>query len=123
MSEMNRYKPARQVRYSRHIPDLEALMQAWPAELEELLVRLDTLPSLSDLHDVDLLNSARLVLAFLDVPVCENKVTESLHVLFTLLLEFRDNPHFASLRDSRESSMCEAHGPTALVPRPPQTPP
>jgi intraflagellar transport protein 46 len=40
-----------------------------------------------------LLSYSKLVCALLDVPVYDN-VIESLHVLFSLLLEFKQNPFF-----------------------------
>jgi intraflagellar transport protein 46 len=45
------------------------------------------------LQDLDLLSYSKLVCALLDVPVYDN-VIESLHVLFSLLLEFKQNPFF-----------------------------
>ena len=45
------------------------------------------------LQDVDLPSFARIVCAVLDIPIYDNPI-ESLHVLFTLLLEFKNNPAF-----------------------------
>lgn len=35
--ELHRQKPAPTVHYQRNMPDIEPLMQEWPAEFEELL--------------------------------------------------------------------------------------
>ena len=39
---------------------------------------------------------ARVCCAMLDIPV-HNSVTQSLHVLFTLYSEFKNNPHFGNI--------------------------
>ncbi|KAK2863510.1 hypothetical protein Q5P01_003043 [Channa striata] len=67
-----------------------ALMQEWPAELEELLGRLQLPParlqcSLSEYTDI--------VCGLLDIPVYASRI-QSLHLLFSLYLEFRDSQHF-----------------------------
>jgi intraflagellar transport protein 46 len=103
VSELKRYKPSPHVLYSKRFPDLDSLMQPWPAEIEELLL-LQALPSLSDLQGLDLVSFARLVSAFLDVPVHEHRVIESLHLMFTLLVEFQENPHFSYPRNCSQSS-------------------
>eukprot|EP00775_Hariotina_reticulata_P005004 gene5005-5245_t len=90
MLDLHRSKPPAAVSYSRPMPDLEVLMQEWPTEMEDAL-RSCSLPS-ADL-DMDLESYSRLVCALLDVPVYDN-VLESLHVLFSLFLEFKANPWF-----------------------------
>lgn len=45
------------------------------------------------LQDVDLGSYVQIVCNVLDIPVYENPI-EALHVLFTLLLEFKSNPVF-----------------------------
>ncbi|WIA20887.1 hypothetical protein OEZ85_005233 [Tetradesmus obliquus] len=90
IADLHKNKPAAAVHYSRPMPDLEVLMQEWPPELEAML-RSSKLPT-TDL-DLDLLSYSKLVCALLDVPVYDN-VIESLHVLFSLLLEFKQNPFF-----------------------------
>lgn len=47
------------------------------------------------LQDVDLHSFVKIVCSALDIPVYDNPI-ESLHVLFTLLLEFKNNPAFKS---------------------------
>jgi len=91
ISELHRHKPPPSVRYSKPMPDIEALMQIWPAQMEELLETC-RLPD-ADLQ-VDLASYVRIVCAMLDIPVHGEKLTESLHVLFTLFSDFKANVHF-----------------------------
>jgi intraflagellar transport protein 46 len=92
IDELNRSKPAPAVQYSRRMPDIEQLMQVWPAEFEEFLQQ-NPLPELADL-DLDLPSYIRIFASILDVPV-HNQITESLHVIFTLYSEFKANQHFS----------------------------
>ena len=72
------------------MPDIDLLMEEWPSEFEELL-KTTPLPN-ADI-DLTLQEYARTACALLDIPVYDNLV-ESLHVLFSLYLEFADNVHF-----------------------------
>lgn len=90
IAALHRSKPPASVHYSRPMPDIDSLMQEWPAELEEQLGRLQLPPgrlacSLAQYVDV--------VCCLLDVPVYSSRV-QSLHLLFSLYLEFRDSQHF-----------------------------
>lgn len=71
--------------------DIEKLMQAWPREFEELL-KTTELPS-ADIQ-MSLKEYSQTVCALLDVPVGGDKITHSLHVLFTLYSDFKNNAHF-----------------------------
>lgn len=93
IDDLNRSKPAPNVQYSRKMPDIEQLMQVWPAEFEDYLQQ-NQLPSLAEL-DMDLLPLIKLMMSILDVPVY-NQMTDSLHVVFTLYSEFKSNQHFSS---------------------------
>ena len=84
------------------MPDIDALMQEWPAAFEELL-RSVPLPS----ADVDMPTDdfARVACALLDIPVhaapagappTPGSLIQSLHLLFSLYADFRDNAHFAA---------------------------
>ncbi|KDO32418.1 hypothetical protein SPRG_02895 [Saprolegnia parasitica CBS 223.65] len=90
IGDLHRTKPPPQVHYSKSMPDIETLMQVWPDEFEDLLSKMQ-LPN-ADLN-VSLEQFTRIICAILDIPVYKN-VYESLHVLFTLFLEFRSNQHF-----------------------------
>lgn len=65
-------------------------MEVWPAEFEEIL-RNTALPS-PDL-DLSLQEYAKVLCAILDIPTYENPI-ESLHLMFSLYTDFRNNPHF-----------------------------
>jgi len=92
IDDLNRSKPAPTVQYSRRMPDIEQLMQVWPAEFEEFL-QTNPLPELSEL-DLELPEYIRIIASILDVPVY-NQITETLHVIFTLYSEFKSNQHFS----------------------------
>jgi len=90
IQEVHRKKPPTTVHYTKNMPEIEKLMQVWPSEFEEAL---KTTPIPGATIDMDLASYARLVCAVLDIPV-HDKLTESLHVLFTLFSEFKNNAHF-----------------------------
>ncbi|KAK9807470.1 hypothetical protein WJX72_000119 [[Myrmecia] bisecta] len=87
---LHKSKPPSSVSYSKNMPDIDALMEQWPDEVETLLQTVQ-LPDAS--LDMDLKTFVTLVCSILDIPVYANPV-ESLHVLFTLFLEFKHNPAF-----------------------------
>jgi len=90
IADLHRHKPAPSVRYSKPMPDIETLMQIWPAPVEELL-ETNALPD-ADIN-LDLASYVRTVCAMLDIPVY-GSLTEALHVLFTLYSDFKANVHF-----------------------------
>jgi len=92
IDDLNRSKPAPTVPYSRRMPDIEHLLQVWPAEFEEYLQQ-NPLPDMADL-ELDLPSYIRIIASILDVPVY-SQLTESLHVIFTLYAEFTSNQHFS----------------------------
>lgn len=84
-------KPLPSVTYTKPMPEIESLLQVWPPEFEELLNSdLQFPPSQIDL-DID--QYVRVMCAILDIPTY-GSVIESLHVIFTLYMEFRANQHF-----------------------------
>ncbi|XP_041821208.1 intraflagellar transport protein 46 homolog isoform X2 [Chelmon rostratus] len=90
ISALHRSKPPASVQYGRAMPDIDSLMQEWPAELEELLGRLQLPPA--RLH-CSPAAYADIVCGLLDIPVYSSRI-QSLHLLFSLYLEFRDSQHF-----------------------------
>ena len=90
IADLHGKKPAPSVRYSKPMPDIEALMQIWPAPIEELLESA-ALPD-ADIN-LDLASYVRVVCGMLDIPVYDS-LTQSLHVLFTLYSDFKANVHF-----------------------------
>jgi len=93
VSSVQRQAPS--VVYSKTFPDIESLMQVWPAEIEDALQGL-RLPT-EDI-DMSLEEYAKLCCALVDIPVHQGNnpksIIESLHVFFTLYDEFRANQHF-----------------------------
>jgi intraflagellar transport protein 46 len=94
--ELHRTKPPPSVHHSKPMPDIEALMQAWPDHFEEVLNSVE-LPG-ADI-DIELEDYVRVVCAVLDIPVYTN-IIESLHLLFALFLEFKQNAHFSQQLES-----------------------
>lgn len=90
VSELHGSKPPTEVIYSKPMPDIESLMQVWDPQFEEMLGQ-TCLPNPS--LDLDLEEYVRIVCAIFDIPVYNNCV-ESLHILFTLFSEFKNNHHF-----------------------------
>jgi intraflagellar transport protein 46 len=83
------------------MPDIETLMDVWPESFEQLL-RSVALPS-PDL-DLSLLEYVKVLCAVLDIPVYDNPI-ESLHVMFSLFMDFRDNPHFQAMKGGGANGM------------------
>lgn len=92
INELHRSKPPPQVNYKKNMPDFDKLMEAWPEEFEQLLA---TTPLPSPDLDLSLADYAKALCNLLDIPVYDNPI-ESLHLMFTLYLEFKNNPHFQS---------------------------
>jgi len=106
ISELHSSKPPTEVLYSKPMPDIESLMQVWDPQFEEMLAN-TSLPNPS--LDVSLDEYVRVVCAIFDIPVYANSV-ESLHVLFTLFSEFKNNQHFASDVDQGFQNEAESPG-------------
>ena len=88
-------RPPPTVVYTKPMPDSDFLMSEWPPEMEAALREMPFPGPEIDMHAGDY---ARLICTMLDVPVhklANNKsVIESLHALFTLFSDFRQNQHF-----------------------------
>jgi intraflagellar transport protein 46 len=97
--DLHRSKPPQQVHYKRNMPDPDALMDVWPEEFELALAEL-TLPS-PDL-DLSLGEYTKLLCTLLDIPVYENPI-ESLHVMFSLYMDFKNNAHFQAMSEDAEA--------------------
>jgi intraflagellar transport protein 46 len=90
IQDLHRTKPPPQVHYKRNMPDSETLMDVWPEEFEAMLANL-ALPS-PDL-DLSLAEYAKILCSMLDIPTYDNPI-ESLHLMFSLYMDFKNNPHF-----------------------------
>ncbi|GMH35332.1 hypothetical protein BSKO_03200 [Bryopsis sp. KO-2023] len=97
--DLHKKQPPATVMYSKRMPDVETLMEEWPPEVESHLKGM-RLPS-GDL-DVTLEDFAKIVCSILDIPT-HNSPVESLHLLFTLYLEFKNNPYLRQNMDPRGS--------------------
>ena len=93
VSDLHSAKPQAKVAYTGGpMPDLETLMQAWPAEVEAVMRQVGFDATGLDLGVKDM---AALCCAMMDIPVYgDDSVHESLHVLFSLYQEFSNNAHF-----------------------------
>ncbi|XP_041635236.1 intraflagellar transport protein 46 homolog isoform X2 [Cheilinus undulatus] len=90
ISALHHSKPPASVQYGRAMPDIDSLMQEWPPELEELLGRLQLPPARLSCSAAQY---ADIICSLLDIPVHGSRI-QSLHLLFSLYLEFRDSQHF-----------------------------
>ncbi|KAG9395307.1 Intraflagellar transport complex B protein 46 [Carpediemonas membranifera] len=93
VERLHKEQPVAQVSYSKPMPDIDDLMQIWPAEFEEIL-KTSTLPG----PDIELSLSEYLevVATLLDVPFERGQEREVLHLLFTLFHEVNTNEHYVA---------------------------
>ncbi len=94
INDLHRSKPPPQVHYKKNMPDIETLMDVWPEQFEQAL---QSIPLPSPDLDLTLPEYAKVLCSILDIPVYDNPI-ESLHVMFSLFMDFRDNPHFQAMR-------------------------
>lgn len=94
-------KVAGTVNYTKSMPDIDSLMSAWPAEIEDV-IRTCKLPN--EHIGLSLRDLVQVLCNILDIPVYDNLV-ESLHVLFTLYLEFKNNPYFSISDEQAEENV------------------
>jgi len=90
--DLHKNKPPQTVQYQTPMPDINKLLQTWPDMYEELLQTVE-LPGPE--IDLEIEEYVKMICAMLDIPVQSN-IIESLHVLFTLYLEFKTNQHFSN---------------------------
>jgi intraflagellar transport protein 46 len=95
VQDLHKTRPPPTVNYTKQMPDFDLLMSELPPEMEQALKEMQ-FPG----PEIDMPTDfyAKIILSMLDVPVhklANNKsLIESLHVLFTLFSEFRQNQHF-----------------------------
>ncbi|KAI8999309.1 intraflagellar transport complex B protein 46 C terminal-domain-containing protein [Gaertneriomyces semiglobifer] len=111
MRDLHVHKPPTAVNYTKRMPDVEVLMQTWPAEVEKLMKSMQ-LPS-ADM-DLPLPEFAKLCALILDIPVSagpssasrkhdeaskrvSTHIVEALHVMFTVFSEFKNSAHFKAI--------------------------
>jgi intraflagellar transport protein 46 len=93
IADLHRTQPAPTVHYAKNMPEIDVLMQEWPAEFEELLKEV-RLP-LAQL-DCDLTQYVDIICGLLDIPIHKSRI-QSLHLLFTLFSEFKNSQHFQAV--------------------------
>lgn len=81
------------------MPDPDIVMQVWPTEMEDALSDIE-LPDPN--LEIDLGTYAKILLSILDIPVYENNpnnkgLVESLHMMFSVLMDFEENQHFQAM--------------------------
>lgn len=94
VAEIHKTKQPPSVSYSKGMPDIDSLMQEWPAEVEEILSEIN-MPN--EEIDLALSDYSKVACNIVDIPVhsgANNNLVESLHVLFTLYSAFKENQHF-----------------------------
>uniref|UniRef100_A0A0X3Q0L0 Intraflagellar transport protein 46 homolog n=1 Tax=Schistocephalus solidus TaxID=70667 RepID=A0A0X3Q0L0_SCHSO len=90
IGELHRSKPPPAVHYVKPMPDVSTLMSEWSGQFEDVL-RLNILPTAE--MDCSLTDYVDTVCAILDIPVYNNRI-HSLHLLFSLYMEFKNSQHF-----------------------------
>mgnify|MGYP005993457837 CR=1 FL=1 len=114
IADLHRSKPAPQVHYTRSMPDVDRLMEAWPAAFDSWLEAnqgKSGLPS-ADI-DLSLDEMAQIACGLLDVPVYpgnESSLIQSMHALFTVYHEFKTNPHFQQQVGGEDGAQGAASG-------------
>ncbi|KAM7540713.1 hypothetical protein Aperf_G00000047015 [Anoplocephala perfoliata] len=93
-------KPPPTVHYIKPMPDLTSLMSEWPSDFEKTLKSAE-IPtaflncSLKDYVDI--------ICAIMDIPIYNNRI-ESLHLLFSLYMEFKNSQHFQKNERAKHDS-------------------
>ncbi|PSN30857.1 Intraflagellar transport protein 46 [Blattella germanica] len=100
ISDLHRSKPPPTVHYSKQMPDIDSLMQEWPAEVEQQL-RETGLP-IADL-DCELSRYVDIVCSLFDIPVYESRI-QSLHVLFMLYSAVKNSQYLNAREDETNES-------------------
>ncbi|KAK2954221.1 putative Intraflagellar transport protein 46 like protein [Blattamonas nauphoetae] len=95
IEEFHKSRPSPSVAYRGPMPSPETLMQVWPPEFENQLKH-TKIPPLHQL-DMSIADYSKLILSLLNIPVYDDSVKESLHLLFSLYSAFKENPHFKDL--------------------------
>lgn len=87
MNQLHRSKHTPVVQINRAMPDIDSLMQQWPAQVEDKFNEFQV--DLSEL-DCDLPQLVDIICNLLDIPARNGARLEALHTLFTLFLEVRN---------------------------------
>ncbi|CAB4062849.1 IFT46 [Lepeophtheirus salmonis] len=100
ISDLHRSKPPPTVHYSKTMPEIDSLMQEWPSEVETLLRKGEVdLPNAE--LDSDLETYVDIACSLLDIPIYKSRI-QSLHVLASLYIAFKNSQHFATFSEKNE---------------------
>ena len=105
INDLQKRKVPTVVEYSKKMPNVESLMQVWPDKEENCLKEL---PFPDEKLNISLDNYAKLVCNMLDIPVHKSEgkqsksLIESLHLLFTLYSQFKENKHFQNQNEGNK---------------------
>ncbi|VUZ55799.1 unnamed protein product, partial [Hymenolepis diminuta] len=91
IADLHLTKPPPKVHYLNPVPDLTSLMREWPEEFEKTLKTVN-LPNAS--LNCSLKEYIDIVCGIMNIPVYNNNRIQSLHLLFSLYLEFKNSQHF-----------------------------
>ncbi|XP_031829649.1 intraflagellar transport 46 [Nomia melanderi] len=87
INQLHRSKHPPAVHLTKPMPDIDSLLQQWPAEVEEKLNEMEL--DFTEL-DCDLPHLVDIICNLFDVPTDEDSRLEALHTIFTLFLEVRN---------------------------------
>ncbi|VDL51821.1 unnamed protein product [Hymenolepis diminuta] len=88
IADLHLTKPPPKVHYLNPVPDLTSLMREWPEEFEKTLKTVN-LPNAS--LNCSLKEYIDIVCGIMNIPVYNNNRIQSLHLLFSLYLEFKNS--------------------------------
>ena len=100
IEQLHKNRPPAVVMYSNNVPEIGHLMQEWEPQMQDTLRR-NQLPD--ENLDISIQDFAKVAFAILGIPIYSNHV-ESLHVLFTLLLELQNNPFVGEAKQNEFQS-------------------
>ena len=100
IEQLHKNRPPAVVMYSNNVPEIDHLMQEWEPQMQDTLRR-NQLPD--ENLDISIQDFAKVACAILGIPIYSNHV-ESLHVLFTLLLELQNNPFVGEAKQNEFQS-------------------
>lgn len=115
VASLHEQKPLPEVQYAKTMPSIDSLMQVWPEEFEQALILNSNDTFLPADLDMPLQDFATTACALVDIPVYPNHLIHSVHQLFTLWSEFRNNQHFKVLAEQMEQCEGTDYRPTTAA--------
>ena len=91
IQELHKSKPPEQVTYKKPMPPMEELLfNPWPEDFVSAL-RNETIVFPNVELDLSLEEYGALLCSIMDIPVYKGSLIESIHLMFSLLIQFRSN--------------------------------